>query len=630
MTLHNNIKRIFLVFTLIFVAILVVGCNTENEAEALLEDIAFAKTENVNGSFPLPKFVKGNQEAPITWTSDNEVIKVEEYPSWDDSFRHDLYVKAGVTLAKDATDVTLTATVTYKEKQASKAFLIKVVGDDYEAMTIAAAKAAALNTKVKLRGIVSFVSDGGYVILAEDKSEQMFVYQGSGFKVGDVVIVRGTTAIYNKMPQLASGSAAEKVDQVTFNAETEATKMTLNAAMKMDPSSKSTYSKLIQIEGIVEATTDTNKPYKIYNPVDGRDFLFVSKYTSKKSLEALAANVGKYVKVNTIVYDHRDNFINILMPDSFTGVDYVYDAEKYAQLTLTEMQSKFEGALVTGNLTLPTAVETRGATIAWESSNTAIIKNDGKVTLPNQDTKVTLSITVTVGEKTATGTVEVNVKKLDSTKVNKLLEMTPAKSDAASQILVAVEGVVVGHQYKGYWVADETGAILIYTNQTSGSPAIGSVVKVVGKLTTYGESNSFTSQIAPSSVEVIEGATAPTTIAPVVVDLATLVTNSVDSLDKAKTLAKTYYGKYITITGKLTGSGNYWKIEDPNDATKFFRLNNLASNSILLDNAGKIYTITVMVRDFYFINDASGYNNYYAGTVGGIFFAGNANMTEVK
>ena len=630
MTLHNNIKRIFLVFTLIFVAILVVGCNTENEAEALLEDIAFAKTENVNGSFPLPKFVKGNQEAPITWTSDNEVIKVEEYPSWDDSFRHDLYVKAGVTLAKDATDVTLTATVTYKEKQASKAFLIKVVGDDYEAMTIAAAKAAALNTKVKLRGIVSFVSDGGYVILAEDKSEQMFVYQGSGFKVGDVVIVRGTTAIYNKMPQLASGSAAEKVDQVTFNAETEATKMTLNAAMKMDPSSKSTYSKLIQIEGIVEATTDANKPYKIYNPVDGRDFLFVSKYTSKKSLEALAANVGKYVKVNTIVYDHRDNFINILMPDSFTGVDYVYDAEKYAQLTLTEMQSKFEGALVTGNLTLPTAVETRGATIAWESSNTAIIKNDGKVTLPNQDTKVTLSITVTVGEKTATGTVEVNVKKLDSTKVNKLLEMTPAKSDAASQILVAVEGVVVGHQYKGYWVADETGAILIYTNQTSGSPAIGSVVKVVGKLTTYGESNSFTSQIAPSSVEVIEGATAPTTIAPVVVDLATLVTNSVDSLDKAKTLAKTYYGKYITITGKLTGSGNYWKIEDPNDATKFFRLNNLASNSILLDNAGKIYTITVMVRDFYFINDASGYNNYYAGTVGGIFFAGNANMTEVK
>ena len=630
MTLHNNIKRIFLVFTLIFVAILVVGCNTENEAKALLEDIAFAKTENVNGSFPLPKFVKGNQEAPITWTSDNEVIKVEEYPSWDDSFRHDLYVKAGVTLAKDATDVTLTATVTYKEKQASKAFLIKVVGDDYEAMTIAAAKAAALNTKVKLRGIVSFVSDGGYVILAEDKSEQMFVYQGTGFKVGDVVLVRGTTAIYNKMPQLASGSAAEKVDQVTFNAETEATKMTLNAAMKMDPSTKSTYSKLIQIEGIVEATTDANKPYKIYNPVDGRDFLFVSKYTSKKSLEALAANVGKYVKVNTIVYDHRDNFINILMPDSFTGVDYVYDAEKYAQLTLTEMQSKFEGALVTGNLTLPTAVETRGATIAWESSNTAIIKNDGKVTLPNQDTKVTLTITVTVGEKTATGTVEVNVKKLDSTKVNKLLEMTPAKSDAASQILVAVEGVVVGHQYKGYWVADETGAILIYTNQTSGSPAIGSVVKVVGNLTTYGESNSFTSQIAPSSVEVIEGATAPTTIAPVVVDLATLVTNGVDSLEKARAYAKTYYGKYITITGKITGNGNYWKIEVPTDSSKFFRLNNLADNALIKDRKDEIVTITVMVRDVYFIKDSSTNYNYEAGTVGGIFFAGNANITKVE
>ena len=52
----------------------------------------------------------------------------------------------------------------------------------------------------------------------------------------------------------------------------------------------------------------------------------------------------------------------------------------------------------------------------------------------------------------------------------------------------------------------------------------------------------------------------------------------------------------------------------------------MASNADFLtlrnDSTPPTITITVMVRDLYFINDPGTFNNYKAGTIGGIFFAG--------
>ena len=80
------------------------------------------------------------------------------------------------------------------------------------------------------------------------------------------------------------------------------------------------------------------------------------------------------------------------------------DKEKVARdeatLTLGDVSA------VTEDLTLP-AKGSAGSDVAWTSSNTAVIANDGKVTRPTadkEDVKVTLTATITAGAEKATKT----------------------------------------------------------------------------------------------------------------------------------------------------------------------------------------------------------------------------------
>ncbi len=67
-------------------------------------------------------------------------------------------------------------------------------------------------------------------------------------------------------------------------------------------------------------------------------------------------------------------------------------------------------AAVTADLTLPTSAA-RGATIAWVSSNPAVLSNTGAVTAPASDVTVTLTATISKGSATVVKTFAVTVRK---------------------------------------------------------------------------------------------------------------------------------------------------------------------------------------------------------------------------
>ncbi len=632
MTFHKSIRKFFSIAVMLLVAVLVVGCTSENVAEQRAELIYIGSKDAVNGSFALPKFVQGEEDAPIEWTSSNTTaLNIEEFADWDDAFDHSKFIKAKVVLAPTEVELELTAVVTVGKDKATVKFPVTVVADLYAEKTISEAKAMSLKSLVKLTGTVSYTGDSGYIIVNEDGTDQMFVYRGTGTKVGDVVVVRGETAEYQKMPQLAS-SAFEKIDQVTFDADEEAEVMTLAEVNSHSNTDKSFYSKLVKLEGLLVKTTDSNKPWVIQDPLDAGVKVFINKYTSAKSAETINANLNKFITVNAVLYDNRDNTFTLLLPDTFpAGTTYEYDDEKNAIRTLNELVAQFNDAIVTEDLVLPVEVEDRGATIAWESSNPEVLAIDGTVNTPTNDTAVTLTITVTVGEETQTGTVEVTVKQLPVSTAAELIDLTPAKA-SDPKILVAAEGVVIGIQYGGYYVADETGAVLVYTGSSGAKPTVGQVVKVVGELTTYKDTEQFTTQIVNSTFTVLEKE-APTVIAPAALTWSTIFGLGIDTYAEAKEQAKVYYGKYFTITGTVVRPGsnlNYWRLVNPNDATQFIRLESLDSNALLIENKDKTVTMTLIFREINYINDPGQYNNFVANTFGGTFFTTNVNLTVVE
>lgn len=626
MNLRINFKKQILVLVVFVLAVFAVACGSSKDeaAQEKAKKVYISTTEAYVEDIPLAKYVQGDKEAKITWTSnDTSIIEITEYDEGDPN--KEMFYLGKVTVPEEQKSVTLTATVSYQDGTGSVKFVVKV-GNNYVEKTVAEAKESDLGTLVKLEGTVVFTSGSGYVL--KDSTGYIYMYGSNhGRKVGEKVVVRGELAVYNSMIQLKNaGATVVGEEPAGFDPSDDAEVVEIKDLINHNYKDKMFYSKMFKVKGTLKESDNSNAPYEIASPYNPAEAIGITKYTSdeskdyiKKFIAAHKDEVGQVVEVTVVIYDYRSGAFSVLFPETAVEGEVDYTTQQAVDTTLNELQDELSGQYVTGDLDLATTYTRFGTNVTWVSSHPEILANDGKVNMPNEDTKVTLTVSVEKDGKTATGTIEVTVKKLDVSKVEDILELTP--KTRSEKILVLVEGKVISYQYKGYWVADETGAILVYTGKTekdSPYPALGSMVSVKGGLTTYGEANSFTAQISPTEVTELTDATEPTIIAPVTKTFEELLALGVTSYDKAREVGMDYYGKFITITGKVRNDGNqnyWWIIGD--EANEVFRLNNLYSNTGLTKD--ETITITVLVREIYFIDDTSDYNNYKQGTFGGVF-----------
>ena len=150
----NKFKKIFGFLFIVLLSIALIGCkkdetpddnnddtninddnnqddqnqNQENADEAYLteqmEYLYFGDVSQIVNDIQLPKYIKGNKELAIEWTSsDSEVIDIREYADPEMSATFKL---AYVEMKPEIKKVTLTATVTYKGITQSKNFEVTV------------------------------------------------------------------------------------------------------------------------------------------------------------------------------------------------------------------------------------------------------------------------------------------------------------------------------------------------------------------------------------------------------------------------------------------------------------------------------------------------------------------------
>lgn len=628
MNIGTSLKKFCSIIVLALVAFVLVACGA-NEAEEYAKKVYIPGHDAINGSFAVPKFVEGNEEVTIEWESSNtEIITIAEYEEWDypsddDVFAPtpDLYFKATVILPEEATEVVLKATVSYGKQTAVKELPVTVVADTYEYMTIEDVKdEASVDAAVRVEGVVSYFSNNGFAV--EDETGYIYVYRGSGVSVGDKVVVRGNKSVYNNMPQLANAATEKVGEEQGYDAFADVEKLELAEIIAHDDKDSHFYSSLYIVEGIVQILEDEFDPYYIVNPKDTSEFVGVTSYSSADSLEELEDLVGEYVELHIMIYSsYGGDFSVCYVEGSAVQKDVSYTDQEKVDLATQVVTGSLKDAIITESFTLPTAVEDWDAAVTWKSSNETVLSNTGVFTAPAEATEVTLTATVKVGTVEKATDVKVTVVAVEIADVHDLLAITPLSKDD-DETLVLIEGVVYGLQYQGYWVLDATGGV--YVRDTSGTPKVGEVVQVLGNLASYNPHQSFNMQINPVRIDpfaserfkVLDKA-APETIDPIEISIEDLFALGVDDQETAVAAADTYYGKLLTITGTVRGGGNFWYIDGENEG-QFFRLNNLYSNKGLVQ--GDEVEMTVIVRDIYYIDDTSGYDNYLTGTFGGVFF----------
>ena len=354
--------------------------NSTLDIDKLLTAIALpAETET---DIPLPKTIDGIAETSITWQSDKaDVLSIDTSGS---------EVTGKITRKEQDETVRLTATLSYKGAERQKTFTV-TVRRDYD-------KAAVKNAFEKLGiGYTSGNSESsvtenlellenidGVAVTWKSNKPETVKDDGTVIRPAETDIQVTLTATLTK------GKAAEQKaftvtvlhDQDKLDVKTAYNKLEIGYKTGDKPDKVTqnlTLPKIVAEAAGVSITWKSNKPETVKD--DGtviRPAETDIQVTLTATLTKGQATKQKTFTV-TVLRDQDIADLESALKKLKIGYKNQWDSERW----------------VTGDLMLPDKVDGfTGVAVTWESNNTDIIKNDGKVTRPDLDTKVTLTATL--------------------------------------------------------------------------------------------------------------------------------------------------------------------------------------------------------------------------------------------
>ena len=286
--------------------------------------------------------------------------------------------------------------------------------EDMAFATHAEYMAAAKDTKLKVKGIVTYLSpekDGKVNYYIQNGVDGFYIYNQDNavypVELGKVYAVGGMKAYKNGINELVS---IEYFKSLQENISAETTDLS-----SKDPSSLEEM-KIFhgsKVTGTAVVTAVPNPGNKAYS-VDVK----INNYSTTLRIDPANMTADEYTKINTKLSSALAG-TNI----QFTGVmsAFGYGTPKTQiqimlsnELVIAEATPQQKVDTVKTSLTVPAFVDTNtnsialatssdafdDVTVSWSSDNTSIVANDGTVTHAAQDTLVTL--TATVSHKTET------------------------------------------------------------------------------------------------------------------------------------------------------------------------------------------------------------------------------------
>lgn len=126
-----------------------------------------------------------------------------------------------------------------------------------------------------------------------------------------------------------------------------------------------------------------------------------------------------------------------------------------------------------------------GVSITYQSSNEKVLASTGKVTLPEEDTIVTLRVTYTYESTSKVKIYEVVVKSLNGQTISSLKEENVERAVNVKGIVAKIINGTEKNVPVGFYLVDKTDAIYVYASTLETMPNVGDEVKVNGNYVVY-------------------------------------------------------------------------------------------------------------------------------------------------
>ena len=355
--------------------------NSILDIDKLLTAIALpAETET---DIPLPKTIDGIAETSITWQSNKaDVLSIID--------TSDGKVTGKITRKEQDETVGLTATLSYKGAERQKTFTV-TVRRDYD-------KAAVKNAFEKLG--IGYTSGNSESSVTENlelpetiagvsitwKSDKPETVKDDGTVIrpveADIQVTLTATLTKGQVTKQKVFTVTVLHDQDKLDVKTAYNK--LEIGYETGDSKDAVRHKLTLPKTVAEAA-GVSITWKSDKPETVKDDGTVIRPAETDIQVTLTATLtkGQATKQKTFT-------VTVLRDQDIADLE---SALKKLKIGYKNQWDKER--CVTGDLMLPDKVDGfTGVAVTWESNNTDIIKNDGKVTRPDLDTKVTLTATL--------------------------------------------------------------------------------------------------------------------------------------------------------------------------------------------------------------------------------------------
>lgn len=472
--------------------------------EAITAALAFVTTfPSTEGEYQ-DKNVTTAAETDITYQGTTEKVAV----TWTTSDETVMTKNGELVPFEDAPEkeVTLTASITYKDVTLSKDVKFKVRGlTEYETFLEAllpenlGAKIAI--PQVKYYGMSTENADGYYLI--DPEGNLAFVYSTDAPAADKVYKLTAVVDQYYGAAQLKSCTFTEvpeaeqkEFKEVKVETITIAEKVAHDLPDEEDNWAQSTPYKYESVRVWIDSTISDDR-YKVFiipetadteNPGSERIMLYYKSDISH--VEALAGQVLE--SITLIDKGYRTDLKYWYGSYLGDGSDLIVDATpaEKVEANLSNAKRILESSPIYAATEKANFADgTAGVTLTFESQNTDILTNEGAVVegaFPETVTDVKVKITATLGD--VTDDIEATVK------VGKPNLITIAEArDAAKGTEVAFDGVFVAHQgNRNLSVQDDTAGITVrLTKGQDGSIGSelqpGDKVRVVGEISVFNE-----------------------------------------------------------------------------------------------------------------------------------------------
>ena len=403
----------------------------------------------------------------LSFTTEYEGITISYVSSNLDVMSNDGVVSA---LPARDTEVTITATMTYGDKTETVTFTIIVKALDTIANLYNKTESELEKERFAVQGTVVATADYGFIIKENDA--YVYVYYGNKYAkdlvVGDIATVKGYLGYYNGILEFNNFIGYQKTGtddsfNPTFTAITTDQMAALTETSVITP-----------VE--LRATIRLNGNYKNL-AIEGTDI--VGSITANSTIDLAgydgrtATVKGYYLYTST---SGETKYFTIMVTS--IDIDQLAPEDPFAEFKADF--AAFSGTKTVSSISFTTEYE--GITLSFVSSNPDVISNDGVVTtLPEQDTEVTFTVTMTNGTITDTCTFTIIVKALDT--IANLYNKTQEELDNER---FAVQGTVVATAEYGFIIKENDAYVYVYYgNKYAKDLVVGDIATVKGYLGYY-------------------------------------------------------------------------------------------------------------------------------------------------